>query len=88
MPITVNYLGNADFGLIITGYIGAILMAGSFLAIGGFFSSLTKNQVISFILSVAALAILVYIGMPTTLNYLSSNPCKRASSLSRTRHIL
>jgi ABC-2 type transport system permease protein len=72
MPITVNYLGNAYFGLIITGYIGAILMAGSFLAIGGFFSSLTKNQVISFILSVAALAILVYIGMPTTLNYLSS----------------
>jgi ABC-2 type transport system permease protein len=72
MPLTVNYLGNPDVGLIVTGYIGAFLMAGSFLAIGGFFSSLTKNQVISFILSVAALAILVYLGMPTTLNYLSN----------------
>jgi len=71
MPLTVSYLGNPDPGLIVTGYVGAFLMAGGFLAIGGFFSSLTKNQVISFILSVAALAVLVYIGLPTTLNYLS-----------------
>jgi len=72
MPLTVFYLGNPDPGLIVTGYVGAFLMAGGFLAIGGFFSSLTKNQVISFILSVAALAVLVYIGLPTTLNYLSN----------------
>ncbi|MBN1796630.1 MAG: ABC transporter permease [Sedimentisphaerales bacterium] len=71
MPITVIYLGVPDIGLIITGYLGAALMAGAFLAIGCFFSALTKNQVISFILSVAALAVLVYASMPTTLNYLS-----------------
>jgi ABC-2 type transport system permease protein len=41
------------------------------LAIGSFFSALSKNQVISFILSVVACAVLVYAGMPTTLNYLS-----------------
>jgi ABC-2 type transport system permease protein len=46
-------------------------MAGGFLAVGCFFSALTKNQVVSFILSVAALAVLVYAGMPTTLNYLA-----------------
>lgn len=72
MPITVIYLGNPDIGLIITGYLGSMLMAGGFLAVGCFFSALTKNQVISFILSVAVLAILVYAGMPTTLNYLSA----------------
>ncbi|MHC4456361.1 MAG: ABC transporter permease [Planctomycetota bacterium] len=72
MPITVIFLGQPDIGLIITGYIGAILMSGSFLAIGCFFSALSKNQVVSFILSVAVLAVLVYAGMPTTLNYLSS----------------
>ncbi|MGD9109924.1 MAG: ABC transporter permease [Phycisphaerales bacterium] len=70
MPLTVTYLGNPDIGLIITGYLGAILMVGGFLAVGCFFSALTKNQVVSFILSVAALAVLVYAGMPTTLNYL------------------
>jgi ABC-2 type transport system permease protein len=71
MPLTVHYLGNPDTGLIIVGYLGSVLMAGSFLAIGSFFSALSKNQVISFILSVVACAVLVYAGMPTTLNYLS-----------------
>ena len=72
MPITVCYLGNPDIGLIITGYLGSFLMAGGFLAIGCFFSAVTKSQVISFILAVVACAILVSAGMPTTLNYLST----------------
>lgn len=72
MVITVCYLGNPDVGLIITGYIGSWLMAGGFLAIGCFFSTVSKNQVISFVLSVVACAVLVFAGMPTTLNYLSS----------------
>ena len=72
MPVTVYYLGQPDTGLIITGYLGSFLLAGSFLAIGSFFSALTKNQVISFILSVVACGVLVYAGMSTTVNYLSS----------------
>jgi ABC-2 type transport system permease protein len=71
MPITVCYLGDPDVGLIITGYVGSFLMAGGFLAIGCFFSAMTKSQVISFILAVVACAVLVYAGMPTTLNYLA-----------------
>jgi ABC-2 type transport system permease protein len=72
VPVTVCYLGDPDEGLIITGYIGSFLLAGGFLAIGSFFSALSKNQVVSFILAVVACAILVYAGMPTTLNYLST----------------
>ena len=72
MVITVFYLGDPDGGLIVTGYIGSLLMAGGFLAIGCFFSAVSKNQVISFVLSVVACAILVYAGMPTTMNYLST----------------
>jgi ABC-2 type transport system permease protein len=71
MPLTVYYLGNPDTGLILVGYLGSLLAAGSFLAIGSFFSALSKNQVIAFILSVVTCAILVYAGMPTTINYLS-----------------
>ncbi len=71
MVITVCYLGEPDIGLIVTGYIGSLLMAGGFLAIGCFFSAVSKNQVISFVLSVVACAVLVFAGMPTTLNYLS-----------------
>ena len=72
MAITVCYLGEPDIGLIITGYLGSLLMAGGFLAIGCFFSALSKNQVISFVLSVVACAVLVFAGMPTTMNYLST----------------
>jgi ABC-2 type transport system permease protein len=72
MVITVNVLGNPDMGVILSGYIGSWLMAGAFLAIGSFFSAVSRNQVISFVLSVVACGILVYAGMPTTLNYLSS----------------
>jgi len=72
MVITVCYLGDPDTGLIITGYLGSLMMAGGFLAIGCFFSALSKNQVISFVLSVVACAVLVFAGMPTTLNYIST----------------
>jgi ABC-2 type transport system permease protein len=72
MVVTVFYLGHPDFGLIVTGYLGSILMAGGFLAAGCFFSALSKNQVISFVLSVVACAVLVFAGMPTTMNYLST----------------
>ena len=72
MVITVFYLGQPDLGLIITGYLGSILMAGGFLAVGCFFSALSKNQVISFVLSVVACAVLVFAGVPTTMNYLST----------------
>jgi ABC-2 type transport system permease protein len=72
MVITVSYLGEPDIGLIFTGYLGCLLMAGAFLAIGCFFSAVSKNQVISFVLSVVTCAVLVFAGVPTTLSYLST----------------
>jgi ABC-2 type transport system permease protein len=72
MVITVFYLGHPDVGLIVTGYLGSFLMAGGFLAVGCFFSALSKNQVIAFVLSVVACGALVFAGMPTTQNYLST----------------
>lgn len=70
-PITVCYLGDPDIGLIIAGYIGSLFMAGGFLAIGCFFSAVSKNQVISFVLSVVVCSVLVFAGMPTTQNFLT-----------------
>ena len=50
MIITVCYLGNPDIGQIIAGYIGSFLLAGCYLAVGSFASSLTRNQVVAFII--------------------------------------
>ena len=72
LPWTVAYLGDPDAGQIVVGYLGSFLMAGSFLAVGMFFSAVTKNQVISLILSVVACLVLIFIGHPSSLNYLSS----------------
>ncbi|MFC1766881.1 ABC transporter permease [Planctomycetota bacterium] len=72
MVFTVAYLGNPDMGAIVTGYLGGWLMAGAFLAVGSFFSAASKNQVISFVLAVVACAVLVFAGLPTTLDYLST----------------
>jgi ABC-2 type transport system permease protein len=51
MPLwaTVNWLGSPDNGVIAAGYLGAVLMAGAYLAIASCISALTKNQVIAFI---------------------------------------
>ena len=72
MVITVCYLGDPDIGPIVTGYLGSLLMAGGFLAVGCFFSAVSKNQIISFVLSVVSCAVLVFAGMPSTLNYFST----------------
>jgi ABC-2 type transport system permease protein len=61
--ITVNYLGDPDNGIIVAAYLGSLLMAGGFLAIGACISAVTKNQVIAFILSVVACFVLLAPGL-------------------------
>lgn len=70
MVLTVNYLGDPDLGAIMTGYLGCWLLAGAFLAVGCFFSALSKNQVISFVLATVACSVLYILGLPTTMKYL------------------
>jgi ABC-2 type transport system permease protein len=62
MIFTVYYLGSPDGGVIVTGYLGSFLMAGAYLSISCFTSSITKNQVISFILSFIICLVLVLLG--------------------------
>ncbi len=54
LPITVAYLGDLDLGPVIGGYVGAIFLAGAYLALGLFISSVTKNQIIAFIIGLVA----------------------------------
>src|SRR3954463_11149673 len=62
MAITVGYLGDPDWGVIATTYLGAILMAGGYLGVCALMSAMTKNQVISFVLSLGVCAILLFLG--------------------------
>lgn len=63
--LTVNYLGNADNGVILCGYIGSFLVAGAYLGVSCLTSATTRNQVISFIVSVVVIFLaLIMAGWP------------------------
>lgn len=62
MPLTVSYLGDPDPGPIISGYFGAILMAGGYLAICSFASALTRSQVIAFVIGLIICLVMVFMG--------------------------
>ena len=67
--ITVNYLGDPDNTVILAGYLGSLLMAGGFLAIGSCISALTKNQVIAFVVSVVICFAFILSGFPIVLDF-------------------
>lgn len=69
--LTVNWLGDADNGAIVTGYVGSLLLAGAFIAIGACLSALTRNQVIAFVLTATACLLFVLSGFPLVLELVS-----------------
>jgi len=66
--ITVNYLGSPDNGAILAAYLGSLMLAGGFLAIGSCMSALTRNQVVAFILGVVACFAFLLAGFPLVLD--------------------
>ncbi len=69
--ITVNVLGRPDNGVILAGYLGCLLVAGVYLAIGAALSALTRNQVIAFVLAVAVCFRFIAAGSPLVTEFLS-----------------
>jgi ABC-2 type transport system permease protein len=74
--ITVNYLGDPDNGVIVAGYFGSLLLAGAYLAVSCMTSALTRNQVISFIVSVMICLFLILAGYTPVTDLLTkwANP--------------
>jgi len=69
MWITVNYLGQPDNTVILVSYVGSLLMAGGFLAIGSCISALTKSQVIAFVVSIVICFFFILTGFPVVINF-------------------
>jgi ABC-2 type transport system permease protein len=66
-PITLSILGDADGGAIVSGYIGLLLLGGTYLAVGLLGSSLTDSQIVAFILSFLFSGILAILVLVTPL---------------------
>jgi ABC-2 type transport system permease protein len=78
--------GNPDWGAIFSGYLGLLLFAASFLAIGLFASSLTDNQMVAAVIGFVMLLILWMIGQVGTGLSLGGDLSTWLSALSVTDH--
>lgn len=56
--VSVAFVGSLDVGPVIGGYLGAVLLAASYASIGVFASSMTKNQIVAFIIGFAICIVL------------------------------
>ena len=78
--ITLMQLGNPEVKVMLVGYLGLLLMGGCFISVGLLISSLTKNQIVSGMITFAVFLLLWVINWPASfagpttqsvLNYLS-----------------
>jgi ABC-2 type transport system permease protein len=74
--VTVNYMGSPDNGIILSGYVGSLLLSGTYLAVSCMTSAMTRNQVISFIVSVVICLFLILAGYTPVTDLLTrwANP--------------
>ena len=74
--VTVNYMGSPDNGIIVSGYVGSLLLSGTYLAVSCMTSAMTRNQVISFIVSVVICLFLILAGYTPVTDLLTrwANP--------------
>ena len=86
IPLSLMTAGNLDWGAIVAQYIGSIFLAASFVSIGLFTSSLTRNQIISFILGLFVTLVLMLLGLDAVSVTLPAQFATLLQSLSPVTH--
>ncbi|MEA2098401.1 MAG: ABC transporter permease subunit [Patescibacteria group bacterium] len=86
IPVMVSSVGSPDRGVIIAGYIGVIFIGSAYIAIGLWVSSITKNQIISFLVTVSIIFMFYMIGNSLILNTMPSSVAAVGKFLSFSTH--
>ena len=73
LPVTVSMMGPLDWGPVLGGYLGALLMAGAYIALGLWISSRTDNQIVALILTVLAGGAFYFLGSPLLTGLVSGD---------------
>ena len=63
IPIALGTAGDMDIGAVVAQYIGSLFLAASFVAIGLFTSSISRNQIVAFILGFFFILVLMSAGL-------------------------
>lgn len=88
LPLVMAGLGDLDTGKVLGGYGGIFLLGCGYLALGLFVSSLTKNQIIAFIVTVAILFFMYIMAEPIVTSYLPASVIPYVQFMSFNRHFL
>lgn len=72
IPATIFYLGDLDLGTTFVGYLGIFLLGGANLALGSFVSSLTKDQISSYLLGLIFCLFFFLLGYKPFLQFLGT----------------
>lgn len=62
LPISLSFVGDLDWGVILVAYLGIFLLGSAYTALGLFISSITNNQIVAFIIAVVITFIFYIIG--------------------------
>ncbi len=71
LPLTLGAYGKLDWTPVLGSYVASLLFAGSFVAVGMFWSSLTRDQIVAMLLSLVSLFVLYQLGNPQNIEYAS-----------------
>ena len=86
IPLTLTTAGNLDWGAVISQYIASIFLAGCLVSIGLFTSSLTRNQIVAFILGLTFSMVLMIMGLEIVAITLPSGTANLLQLLSPITH--
>jgi len=81
LPVSVAMMGNLDWGPVVGGYLGALLMAAAYISIGLFVSSRTDNQIISLMLTVLLAGLFYLIGSSGITDFFGNQAAEFLRSL-------
>ena len=69
LPITLGAYGKLDWPPVLGSYLASLLFASSFVAVGMFWSSLTRDQIIAMLAAMVSLFVLYQLGNPQNVEY-------------------
>lgn len=71
LPITLSAYGSLDWAPVVGAYVATLLLAGAYVAVGMFWSSMTRDQIVAMLLSLVSLLLLYALGFPTVAEWVA-----------------
>jgi len=71
LPITLGVFGRVDWLQVFAAYVASLLFAGSFVAVGMFWSSTTRDQIVAMLVSLVSLFVLYALGYPSLIEWMA-----------------